>query len=99
MSDSVVETVENVVQLNKLREEVRMKLIADALAGKLDITNPTLIAILRDVYKSGIENMNVPPTLEGHKGKILCLTEYKGKLVSGGKDGTIRIWDLSAPLK
>ena len=32
--------------------------------------------------------------LRGHSGYVFCLKYYKGKLVSGGADSTIRIWNL-----
>lgn len=102
MSDSVIKTVENVVQLDKLSDEVKLKIIGTALSGKLDITDMDLIQILQDAYKTNLNlptsNAQTQKTLENKPssvvgGEILCLIEFAGKLISGNSSGEIQIWD------
>src|SRR5690242_9769501 len=97
MSDSIIETVENIVELDKLPEKDRMELVTDALAGELKIINTKLVKILQDAYttsetKHDQEVSETKPTPKA-KSSLLCLVMFNGLIVTGDADGFIRLWD------
>ena len=95
--DKITQSVETVIQLDKISDTERLDLVQEVLNNELDLTNPKLVKILKEYLTSKqlpTENMKTQNLKESEQdGEISCLCMFNGQLVSGGADGSIKIWN------
>lgn len=93
--DKTIESVGNIIPLSGISESERLELMQEVLNGKLDLTNPKLVEILKKYLSSSpVQQEKTNETLPGHNGEISCLCIFNGRLISGGADGSLKVWNM-----
>lgn len=100
----IVKSVENILDLNRMSQEERLKFVQEIAEGRLDVTNSVLVEFLQKHFKQQLQEPIQNPTqnqvkilTNGPDGQIMCMLVHNNRLYVSikGKENFISMWDLT----